>query len=166
MNTAMPTTQRENDGLRDDELFCSKTDIRGSITYANIALCRISGFDESELLGSPHGILRHPDMPRMTDAWMQDTLSRGLIWQAVVKDRCKNGDHYWVDVNISGQYDSDGGVIGYLSTRRKPTQGMIEEAEARYASLLQAEGPWEQRSQLSDGEVDELYRKSFLYSIH
>lgn len=163
MRINMPITQQENNGLREDELICSKTDTQGVITYANEPLCRISGFPEYELLGSPHNIMRHPDMPRVAYAWMWDTLSRGLLWQAMVKNRCKNGDHYWVDANVSRQYSRDGRVIGYLSTRRKPTRTQIAEAEALYASLRQAEMEIEARSNMSAEAVMALYQDSPLY---
>ena len=165
MRINTPFTEHENNDLRDDELFCSKTDATGVITYVNQALCRISGFPEPELLGSPHNIMRHPDMPCVAYAWMWDTLNRGLLWQAMVKDRCRNGDFYWVDTNVSRQYAPDGTVIGYLSTRRKPTPTQIAEAEALYAPLRQAEGDLEQRGRLSATAVDALYRKSPLYAV-
>ncbi len=90
--------------------------------------------------------MRHPDMPRTVYAWMWDLLSRGLLWRAMVKNRCKNGDHYWMDTNISQQYAPDGCVIGYLSTRRKPTRVQIDEAESLNASLCQSEGELEARA--------------------
>ena len=164
MRINMPVTQHENDDLREDELVCSKTDTRGVITYANAALCRISGFHERELLDSPHNIMRHPDMPRVAYAWMWDTLGRGLLWQAMVKNRCKNGDHYWVDANVSRQYGRDGRVVGYLSTRRKPTRAQIAEAESLYASLRQAEGELEARGRMSAEAVMRLYQNSPLYT--
>lgn len=163
MRINMPVTQQENDSLREDELVCSKTNPKGIITYANAALCRISGFAEKELLGTPHNIMRHPDMPRMAYAWMWDTLNRGLLWQAMVKNRCKNGNHYWVDANVSRQYSRDGCIIGYLSTRRKPTHAQIAEAERLYASLRQAEGELEARGKMSAEVVMGLYQNSPLY---
>jgi len=163
MRINMPITQHEIDDLREDELICSKTDAKGLITYANEALCRISGFSEHELLGAPHNIMRHPDMPRVAYAWMWDTLSRGFLWQAMVKNRCKNGDHYWVNASVSRQYDRDGRVIGYLSTRRKPSRAQIDEAEALYASLRRDEGELEARVRMPLERVQALYRNSALY---
>jgi len=157
-------TQRENEEMLDDELIISKTDLKGLITYANEALCRISGFTERELLGSPHNIMRHPDMPCVAYAWMWDTLQRGRYWQAMVKNRCKNGDHYWVEANAYPQIDAGGQICGFHSTRRKPNRAQVAEAEALYASLRAAEGSLEQRGQLSSKDVQALYRQSPLYS--
>ena len=164
MRINQPVTQQENDGLREDELIISKTDLKGLITYANEALCRISGFSERELLGSPHNIMRHPDMPCVAYAWMWDTLGGGRFWQAMVKNRCKNGDHYWVEASVYPQIDAAGQICGYHSTRRKPSRNQIAEADTLYASLRQAEGEAEQRSRLSSRDVFELYRNSPLYS--
>ena len=161
----MPITQKENGDLRDDELICSKTNLEGIITYANMALCRISGFSENELLGKPHNIMRHPDMPCTVYAWMWDMLERGHLWRATVKNRCKNGGHYWVDTNISQQYAPDGRVIGYLSTRRKPSDTQVAEAETLYASLREAEGELEAQDGMPSAAVMERYRNSPLYQV-
>ncbi len=159
-------TQRNNHDLRDDELICSKSDLNGTITYANRPLCRISGFSEDELLGSPQDIMHHPDMPRTADAWMHDVVDHGHVWHAMVKYRCKNGDHYWVDTNISPQYGPDGRVIGYLSTWRKPSADQVSKAEALYVPLRQAEEDRAQHAPLSSDDLFELYRNSALYRAH
>ena len=164
MRINQPVTQQENDDLREDELIISKTDLKGLITYANEALCRISGFTERELLGSPHNIMRHPDMPCVAYAWMWDILGRGHFWQAMVKNRCKNGDHYWVEANVYPQVGAGGQICGSHSTRRKPSRSQIVEAETLYASLRAAEGSLERRGQLSSKDVQALYRQSPLYS--
>jgi len=164
MRINLPVTEQENNGMWGDELICSKTDLKGHITYANEALCRISGFTERELIGSPHNIMRHPDMPRVAYAWCWDVLGSGRNWQGLVKNRCKNGDHYWVDANVSPQIGRDGGVIGYMSTRRKPSRAQIDEAEALYAELRQVEGNLEQRGALTPDEVMRLYRESPLHA--
>jgi PAS domain S-box-containing protein len=166
MHSDMPITRREYDDLRDEELICSKTDAEGIITYANTALCRISGFSETELLGHPHNIMRHPDMPGAVYAWMWDRLNRGRLWRAMVKNRCRNGDHYWADTNISQQYAPDGRIIGYLSTRRVPNSTQIAEAEALYAPLRQAEEEQTQHGRLTPEHMLELYRSSPLYQAH
>jgi len=164
MRINQPVTQNENDDIREHELIVSKTDLKGRITYANEALCRISGFSERELLGAPHNIMRHPDMPRVAYAWMWDTLRRGRDWQAMVKNRCKNGDHYWVEANVYAQIDADGRTCGYHSTRRKPGRAQIAEAATLYASLCRSEGELEQRSRLSSEDVFTLYRNGPLYA--
>ena len=163
MRVNQPVTQRENDSMDDHEFICSKTDREGIITYANTVFCRVAGYTEAELLGQAHNIVRHPDMPCVAYAWVWDRLQRGRDWNGIVKNRCKNGDHYWVDANVSPQIGSDGGVIGYLSTRRKPTRAQIDAAEALYAELRQAEGDLERRGAMTAGEVMRMYRESPLY---
>ena len=101
MRINMPVTQQENDSLREDELVCSKTNPKGIITYANAALCRISGFAEKELLGTPHNIMRHPDMPPEAFRDMWDTLKLGQPWQGMIKNRRKDGDHYWANATVT-----------------------------------------------------------------
>ena len=164
MRINQPVTQRKNDEMQDDDLIISKTDFKGVITYANPILCRISGFSERELLGQPHSIMRHPDMPRMAYAWLWDTLGRGQGWQAIVKNRCKNGDHYWVEASVYSQMDASGQLCGYHSTRRKPSRTQIAEADTLYVSMCQTEGELEQRGRLSSQDVFELYRNSPLYA--
>ena len=158
-----PVTQRENDSQRDDELIISKTDSKGVITYANDILCRISGYAIEELIGAPHNIMRHPDMPCTAFAWMWDTLQSGQSWTGIVKNRCKNGDHYWVEAKVYTQIDAEGRACGYHSTRRKPTRAQIDEADSLYAQLCQSEGSPEQRGRLSSKEIQALYRNSPLY---
>ena len=164
MRINMPVTQRENDVQGEDELIISKTNLKGVITYANQSLCRISGFSERELIGSPHNIMRHPDMPCVAYAWMWETLGDGRYWKAMVKNRCKNGDHYWVEANVYPQIDADGQICGYHSTRRKPSRAQIDDADSLYAMLRRSEEKM-QRGSLSREEVMGLYRESPLYQV-
>ena len=163
MRINLPVTQKENDGMWNDEIICSKTDTSGIITYANEALCRISGFSETEMLGRPHNVMRHPDMPRVAYAWCWDVLGSGRNWRGIVKNRCRNGDHYWVDANVSPQFGPDGDIRGYFSARRKPTHAQVAEADALYAELRQQEGSLEQRGKLSRSAIIQLYREGPLY---
>lgn len=78
----------------------STTDLNSNITHANDAFVRISGYSLDELTGAPHNIVRHPDMPKAAFADMWKTLQGGEPWSGVVKNRCKNGDHYWVKANV------------------------------------------------------------------
>ena len=93
MRNNLPITNREY-VLQDREIIVSKTDLKGNITYANQDFIRISGFSEAELLGAPHNIVRHPDMPEEAFADLWQTLQAGKAWTGIVKNRCKNGDHY------------------------------------------------------------------------
>jgi aerotaxis receptor len=128
-----PVTQHEQP-MPQGSLLVSKTDLKGIITYANDAFVRMSGFSREELIGKSHNIVRHPDMPPQAFKWLWDTLSSGLPWRGIVKNRCKNGDHYWVKALVS-PISAEGRVIGYLSVRRAPSREEISEAEALYKNL-------------------------------
>jgi methyl-accepting chemotaxis protein len=118
----------------EDEIIVSKTDLDGRITYVNKAFVEISGFSEVELIGQPHNIVRHPDMPPEAyhDFW--ETLKSGKPWTGLVKNRCKNGDHYWVEAHATPIWEA-GQVTGYLSVRRKPSPESVNTAEKAYAQF-------------------------------
>jgi aerotaxis receptor len=120
--------------LRDDETIVSKTDLRGNITYVNLDFCRISGFAEEELLGAPQSIVRHPDMPKEAFADLWRTIRAGKAWTGLVKNRCKNGDFYWVEANAAPLIEG-GRVVGYTSIRVKPTRAKVEAADAAYCAI-------------------------------
>ncbi len=126
-----PVTQREY-RLKEGEYIVSKTDLKGRITYINRPFMEISGFTAEELIGAHHNIIRHPDMPPEAFADLWDTLKRGKPWRGMVKNRCKNGDHYWVEANANPIWDA-GKVIGYMSLRVRPSDQQIRDAEAIYA---------------------------------
>ncbi|MBP1772245.1 MAG: methyl-accepting chemotaxis sensory transducer with sensor [Holophagaceae bacterium] len=132
-----PVTQREV--LFDpEEALISKTDLKGVITYANDAFIRVSGYHQGELLGQPHNLMRHPDMPpeAFKDLWK--TIQTGRPWTGIIKNRCKNGDHYWVFADVTPIREG-GKVVGYMSTRAKPEPAAREQAEARYRRLRQGQ---------------------------
>eukprot|EP01030_Chromulinospumella_sphaerica_P012325 gene12325-12116_t len=120
--------------LRDDETIVSKTDLKGNITYVNQDFIKISGYSEQELMGAPQNILRHPDMPAAAFADMWHCLQKGQAWNGVVKNRSKNGDHYWVEANAAPVVEH-GRVIGYTSIRIKPSREKVKAAEAAYKLL-------------------------------
>ncbi|MEW6765117.1 MAG: PAS domain-containing methyl-accepting chemotaxis protein [Pseudomonadota bacterium] len=117
--------------LRDGEFVVSKTDLKGRITYVNRPFIEISGFSTEELIGSPHNMIRHPDMPPEAFGDLWRTLRRGRPWRGMVKNRCKNGDYYWVDANANPIWEN-GQMVGFMSLRAKPTREQIEQAEAIY----------------------------------
>ena len=123
-----PVTNREQ-GYSASSMLVSMTDLKGRITYANSAFVQISGFSLSELLGKAHNMVRHPDMPPAAFQDMWDTISSGQPWTALVKNRCKNGDHYWVRANVTPVVENDA-VVGYLSVRTLPSRDEIEGAQA------------------------------------
>lgn len=83
------------------QMLISATDLRGNVVYANKNFVDISGYSEQELAGSPHNIVRHPDMPKAAFKSLWDTVKKGEAWMGMVKNRCKNGDHYWVDAYVT-----------------------------------------------------------------
>ncbi|MEW5771102.1 MAG: methyl-accepting chemotaxis protein, partial [Pseudomonadota bacterium] len=133
MRVNMPVTNVER-VMRDGEFIVSRTDTRGIITYVNPYFLEISGFSEAELLGAPHNIVRHPDMPpeAFKDLW--DTLAAGKPWTGYVKNRCKNGDHYWVLANATPIWEN-GQVAGYLSVRSRPDRAVVDAVNKIYAQF-------------------------------
>jgi len=133
MRSNLPVTNREY-VLQATETIVSKTDMQGNITYVNADFIRISGFSERELMGAPQNIVRHPDMPEeaFRDFWR--TLHAGKAWTGIVKNRCKNGDHYWVEANAAPLIENNQ-VVGYTSIRGKPSREQVNAAEAAYASI-------------------------------
>ncbi|HNA66600.1 MAG TPA: Cache 3/Cache 2 fusion domain-containing protein [Zoogloea sp.] len=131
MKINMPVTQREIE-LGDAEVIVSKTDLKGQITYVNREFTAISGFSEDELIGKSHNIVRHPDMPPEAFEDMWRDLKAGRPWVGIVKNRCKNGDHYWVEAHATPVREN-GAITGYMSVRRKPTRAQIEAAGHAYA---------------------------------
>lgn len=125
-----PILDREIE-LKDDSLIVSKTDMKGVITYVNRDFVEISGYSEQELLGKPHNIVRHPDMPVEAFADLWQTLAEGRPWSGYVKNRAKSGDYYWVLANVAPLLE-EGRVVGYLSVRRKATRESIAMHEEVY----------------------------------
>src|SRR5690606_30201847 len=119
MRKNLPITQHERVYPADRRLI-STTDLKGRITYCNEAFIEICGFSREELMRAPHNLVRHPDVPPAVFAHMWETLKAGRPWMGIVKNRCKNGDHYWVNAYVVPMLEN-GKVIGYESVRSKPT---------------------------------------------
>ncbi|MBP2294098.1 PAS domain-containing protein [Azospirillum rugosum] len=130
-----------------DEVIVSKTDLKGRITYANRVFQRVAGYTESELMGAPHSIVRHPDMPRCVFKLLWDTLGAGQEIFAYVVNRAKNGDHYWVFAHVTPSYDVNGQLIGYHSSRRVPERAAIDKVVPLYRTLLDIENKHADRKQ-------------------
>jgi len=130
MRNNQPVTQREYQ-FPDSETLLSTTDTRSHITYANAAFIRTSGFELDELIGQPHNQVRHPDMPPEAFADMWHSLKEGESWTALVKNRRKNGDHYWVRANATPMR-RNGQLVGYLSVRTKPSRAEVQATETLY----------------------------------
>ena len=124
----------------ESDVIVSKTDLKGRITYANDIFRDISGFSEAELIGQPHSIIRHPEMPRCVFKLLWDTLASGHEIFAYVLNRSKNGDHYWVLAHVTPSVNSDGEIFSYHSNRRVPEHAIIENAVVPlYKALLEKE---------------------------
>ncbi|MDP3700395.1 MAG: methyl-accepting chemotaxis protein [Hylemonella sp.] len=130
MRTNLPVTQQEYE-FPDGETLLSATDPSSHILYANAAFVRASGYSADELAGQPHNVVRHPDMPVEAFADMWKTLKEGRSWTALVKNRRKDGDHYWVRANAAPMR-RNGELVGYLSVRTKPECEEVQAAEALY----------------------------------
>ena len=133
MRNNQPVTQRERTYPAEQRLI-STTNSRGVITYANDAFVDISGFARDELVGSPHNLVRHPDVPPAVFAHMWATLKNGKPWMGIVKNRCKNGDHYWVSAYVTPIFERDE-IVGYESVRVRPTAEQVERAQALYQRI-------------------------------
>ena len=137
MRSNLPVTQREYQ-LREGMAIVSRTDLKGRITYINDDFIEASGFEMDELIGQPHNLVRHPDMPEEAFEDMWATLKRGRPWTGIVKNRCKNGDHYWVVANATPVIEGDA-AVGYMSVRTLPTRAQVQAAEAAYKLFKQGQ---------------------------
>jgi methyl-accepting chemotaxis protein len=133
MKINTPVTNQEKQ-MVDGTILVSKTDLKGAITYANQEFIDISGYKEDELVGTNHNIVRHPDIPPAAFQNLWDTIKQGLPWEGVVKNRCKNGDFYWVMANVI-PVTENGQVVEYMSVRTAPSRQQIEEASALYRAI-------------------------------
>ncbi len=142
----------------ENEMIVSKTDIKGKITYGNYLFLKMAGYEESEIIGAPHNIIRHPDMPKVIFKLLWEYITKGNEVYAYVVNKSKNGDYYWVFVNITASYNEKGKIIGYYSVRRKPTQQAMSIIKPLYKQLISAEkkGGIEASSQI----LNELVKKS------
>ena len=134
---AAPTGRERT--FAEHEIIVSKTDLRGVITYANRTFVQVSGYTLDELLGAPHSIIRHPDMPRCVFKLLWDTIGAGDEIFAYVVNLCKNGDHYWVLAHVTPTFNESGEIIGYHSSRRKPDPAAVSQVEPIYRALRECE---------------------------
>lgn len=132
MKTNQPITRNEV-FFPADAYLVSRTDLKGTITYANDVFIQVSGFSREELIGQNHNLVRHPDMPEAAFRDLWATVESGLPWRGVVKNRCKNGDFYWVEALVIPE-KKDGRIIGYRSVRTQPDPARRAAAEAAYAA--------------------------------
>lgn len=136
METPVPI---DEEYLFEGRAIVSETDLNGIITYANRKFCEISGYTPQELIGEPHNIIRHPDMPKAAFAQMWKTIQSGAMWHGIVKNLRKDGRYYWVDTEVTPTYDENGKVKGYMAARKPASRKNIDEAAVLYAKMLQQE---------------------------
>ncbi len=135
MNKVSPINEEY---LYEGRVIISQTDTKGVITYANRMFCKISAYTLDELIGAPHNIIRHPDMPRAAFAKMWETIKGGQVWNGLVKNLRKDGLYYWVETEILPIYDEDK-ISGYIAARKPASRKNIEETEILYRKMLEAE---------------------------
>ena len=120
-------------------IIVSKTDLKGRLTYVNDVFCQVGLYTTAELIGQPHSIVRHPDMPRCVFKLLWDTLQAGHEIFAYVKNMAKNGDHYWVLAHVTPTFGPAGRITGYHSNRRTARREAVAEIEPLYRTLLAEE---------------------------
>jgi len=136
MRTNLPVTQTEI-SFPADQMLVSTTDTKGIITHCNSAFVAVSGYTYDELIGQPHNLIRHPDMPPAAYKDMWSTIGRGNQWSGLVKNRAKSGDYYWVQANVTPILEN-GKPIGYMSVRIKPSSSDTQAADALYKQMREA----------------------------
>lgn len=132
-----PTVQPTNEELvmKENEFIVSKTDLKGQITYANRVFCTFAGYTEQELLGQPHNIIRHPDMPRGVFKLLWDSVQAGHEIFAYVKNMSNTGAYYWVLANVTPVVDRNNTAVGYYSVRRRPSRAAVDAVETLYREM-------------------------------
>ena len=120
--------------LNKDTMIVSETDEKGIILYANEDFCKMAGYTKDELIGQPHNMVRHPDMPKVAFKGLWDDIQAGKTWNGIVKNRTKSGGYYWVNATAYPSIDSHG-KKRYISIRVKPTETEVKNAEALYKTL-------------------------------
>lgn len=151
MRVNLPVTQREYD-YPASQMLVSTTDAQGRITHCNDAFVQVSGYSYAELMGQPHNLIRHPDMPEEAFKDMWATIGRGRPWTGIVKNRRIDGDHYWVEANVTPIVEN-GKPVGYMSVRFKPSREQVRAAEALYVRVIAERDRARPRFRLHAGHV-------------
>jgi PAS domain S-box-containing protein len=140
-----------------NDFIVSKTDTKGNITYCNQIFTSLAGYSASDLIGSNHNLIRHPDMPRLAYKIAWDLIKAKKEFFGFVKNLCADGGYYWVFAYITADLDGSDNIIGYTSVRRKPPQSAINTIEPIYKKLLEAESRG--GVEASQKILDELLKK-------
>ncbi|HZH09530.1 MAG TPA: PAS domain-containing protein [Microvirga sp.] len=126
-----------------DSFIVSKTDLKGRLTYANKTFCEVAGYSEKQILGQPHSLIRHPDMPRAVFKLLWDSIQDGREVFAYVKNMARSGDHYWVIAHVTPSYDRNLKVCGFHSNRRVPKRDVLDRVIIPfYAELARIESSY------------------------
>ncbi|AZV31275.1 PAS domain-containing methyl-accepting chemotaxis protein [Cobetia sp. ICG0124] len=158
MRNNQPVTAREYP-IGEHDYLISRTDLQGRITYANSVFIEVSGFTRDELIGAPHNLVRHPQMPEAAFENLWSTLKSGKNWQGLVKNRRKDGDFYWVDACVTPLMEN-GEVMGFASVRVKASREQIERAERVYRAMEAGEGGYRLlRGQIISTGVSGIFRR-------
>jgi PAS domain S-box-containing protein len=166
-------TSRESP-FDENEIIVSKTDPTGRITYANDVFARVSQYSVAELLGAPHSVVRHPDMPRCVFKLLWDTIQAKQEIFAYVLNMARSGDSYWVFAHVTPTFNDQGDIVGYHSNRRKPEPGQITKVTRLYRELLDMERRAADRKQgmlqayehlMTDLRRREISYDEFVFSI-
>ena len=142
--TAAPVAQAERE-FAVQELFFSTTNAKGIIESGNRVFARVAAYEEQELIGRAHSIIRHPDMPRCVFKLLWDTIQARKEIFAYVKNMAKNGDHYWVLAHVTPSFDANGAITGFHSNRRSPERSAVAQIEPLYRKLLTEEARHENK---------------------
>ncbi len=139
-----------------DDFIVSKTDPRGKITYCNRVFIDIAGYSEKELLGQPHNIIRHADMPRSVFRLLWNTLQDGQEFFGLIKNRTKSGMFYWAFANVTPSYDKQGQLLGYYSVRRCPARAGVALMDDLYAQMVAVEAQHQSAREAMDQSIQVL----------
>ncbi len=129
------TIKRNEVKFSDSQILLSTTDLKSNITYANEDFCKIAGYSLDEMVGKPHNLVRHSDMPKLAFADLWQHLKNGQSWMGPVKNSCKNGDYYWVNAFVTPIKDKSGRTVEFQSVRTKQSDDVVQRATAEYAKI-------------------------------
>lgn len=150
----IPTSKEHT--LNENDFIVTKTDLKGQITYANEVFLDLCSFKEQDIMGQPHNIIRHPDMPKAVFKLLWETLKKQDEFFGVVKNICSDGSFYWVLANITPSFDANGKVIGYFSVRRKPKKELIAIISKLYQQMLKVENSHTDKKQAIEASMQVL----------
>lgn len=142
-------TPLDEEVLYDGGSMITETDCKGIITYVNQKFTEMSCCSKEELIGKPHNIVRHPDMPKLLFKNMWSALLQGKPWEGYLKNIRKDGKYYWVDVYVAPRYDQKGNLIGYIARRSIPAPDILKVVKAKYQEMLVLERGMENDKQVS-----------------